>query len=132
MKTSIIPFPLSLYQSNGDGTAAVFRMSTDLRKTIGQAKALRYQFIGFKRSANARINLVIHESPYEGMAADEIMPGNAPFHASANLDTLRAAPVTVSGPFGTNVELVLKCSASAGGGLEDWYGLVAVTLIVEE
>ncbi len=132
MKRATILFPLGLYQSNNDGTAVAYKMPQELRTLVGQAKALRYQFIGFNRTTNARVVMTMFESPWEGTAADEVLPGAAPFHTSGNLDNLRAGPVQVAGPFGTNVEMVLKCSASAGGGPESWYGLVAATLILEE
>ncbi|MFH1467145.1 MAG: hypothetical protein ABIO70_22365, partial [Pseudomonadota bacterium] len=108
------------------------KMSKDLRALVGQASSLRYQFIGMSRTTNARVTLTMFESPWEDVAADEIAPGATPFHVSGNLDTLRSVPVQVDGPFGTNVEMVLKCLDSTSSGSESWQGLVAATLFFEE
>lgn len=132
VKRFTLLFPLGLYQSNNDGTGFFYKMSKDLRALVGQASSLRYQFIGMSRTTNARMELPMYESPWEDVAADEVAPGTSPFHTSGNMDTLRSVPTQVSGPFGTNVQMVLKCSASAGGGPESWQGLVAATLFFEE
>ncbi len=128
MKRSTILLPLGLLQSENTGAAKTYRFPAELRKAVGQADEIRYQFVGFRRSTNARVVLELYESPYEDLPADEVYDGT-PFHTSANCDALRSAPASISGPFSTNVEILIKCSDSTATGPEEWYGLVAATLI---
>jgi hypothetical protein len=132
MKRSTVIFPLRAYLSMTDGTTAIYRMPAELRGVVGQAKALRYQFVGFERSTNAQLELQMFESAYEDMPADEVIPGATPFHTSGSVNALRTSPTIVPGPFCTNVEMVLKVSASTGSVQESWQGLIAATLILEE
>jgi hypothetical protein len=132
MKRSTVIFPLRAYLSLTSGSAAIYRMPQELRSVIGQAKALRYQIVGFERSTNAQLELQMFESAYEDMPADEVIPGATPFHTSGAVTSLRTSPTTVPGPFCTNVEMVLKVSDSTSTAQESWQGLIVATLILEE
>jgi len=131
MKVNAIT-PLFLFQCESNGSAREYPLPAEIGTKAGQAKSIRYQFIGERRSPTARLHLKMYESPFTEVRASQVNPANAAFHTSGNIDVLRPAPTGIPGPFSTNVEFLVKIEDSGAANEQEWYGRVAFTFIMEE
>lgn len=134
MKRGVTIFQRSTFTSFSNGTVKKYVCSPEIWKMLGQAINIRYQFIGFRKSANVQIQLKIFESPCDEIPAHEVMPGTppTPFFTGTMCNILRPAPEMINGPFSHNVVAILEVSDSTTTAMEEWDGYVAATAILEE
>lgn len=134
MKKSVIALKRATYTNNGsDNKKALYQSPDELSHVLGQAKALRYQLVGFRIDANCELRLHLYETPYEGLRAADLIAGGTPFYSpGAATTTLRPVPQTIPGPFSEFVTLVLEVKHATDAAMVQWDGLVAVTMIIEE
>ncbi len=116
MKTEVAILTRATYQSNADGTKKTDTSEDAMAKKIGQAKSIRAQWVGFRRSPNARVTFSMWETCAPDIRPSEEMPGQAAFFTSAANNILRPVPSQINGPFAANVSFTLDVDASAGGG----------------
>lgn len=132
MKSIVIVFERSTWQSNSDGTLRTFVSRDSIREVLGQAKSMRVQIIGYRNLANTGVKLKMYENSYLDMRPTETNQSGAPFWTGTEATTLRPAPENISGPFGANVEFVMEVRNTAAGTQVEFDGIVVVTLIIEE
>lgn len=132
MKTEVVVFPRATYSTDAGGLKKTYTCDDALCKKLGQAKHIRVQWIGYRRSPNARVTFSMWETCAPDIRPSEEMPGQTAFFASGNIDILRPVPSQINGPFAANVNFTLDIVASAGAQVEEVEGALCVTLILEE
>lgn len=132
MKTMEVVFERQSYTSNADGSVKIHVSPDKLRTIIGQATAVRVQFVAFRMTPDTEVKLKFWESCYEGMRPSELQAGNGtPYWTSAAWTTLRPAPQTIDGPFGGDVEFTMEVRKTTGSTQAEVDGMIVVTLILE-
>ncbi len=131
MKKSLVVFVRTTYLSDAGGGVRVYTHDESLFKALGAAKLLRVQPVVFRMAPSTKLVIKAWESCWDGARPSQLQPGGSPFHTSADITALRPPPYTITGPFGSTMELTLEVSHTAAG-QGDWDGLLAVTLVMEE
>lgn len=132
MKKSIELFSRMTYQNEPTNQKRVVVSADSLAKSLGAAKAIRVQLIGYRITAGCELTLSMHETAHPGFRPNEVVPGGTPFHTSNVITTLRPAPYTINGPFCDNVCFTLQIKHTTDAAQVEFDGQVYVTLILEE
>lgn len=130
MKRNITIFSRKNYVTTDPGGGIQKHFCTEnFFDIMGQAKTIRYHFIGHWRSATARATLRTFES------AD---PDNRPGETGTQIGAATAVVVTgatfadVTGPFCGRVELTLEIDDTVPAGPQEFECEVHATLILDE
>ena len=134
MKKLLVAFEPNTYLSGALGVAKSYRHAIDLCEELGQAKTLLVQVVGERTTgADTRATIAVWHTSSTNQAPSEVGFSVS----STNIDDpnqLRPAMITVAGPLGGRVELVLTIlDKNASPNVLQAFALaVYVTAIYEE
>ena len=132
MKKSIELFSRMTYQNEPTNQKRVVISADSLAKSLGAAKAIRVQLIGYRITPGCELTLSMHETAHPSFRPNEVVAGGTPFHTSGVITTLRPAPYNIGGPFCDNVCFTLQIKHTTDAAQVEFDGQVYVTLILEE
>lgn len=132
MKKSVLVFPRDTYQSQADGNIRTYVCRDEVRRAMGQAKHIRFQLIGYRKSANARVTVKLWETPDPNLRPSEVVPGGTALFTGTAITALRSAPQQINGPFCDNVEMTLDIDEATPASQQEFDLEVWATLIIEE
>ena len=132
MKKSALVFPRDTYQSKSDGSTRTYVCRDEVRRAMGQAKDIRFQVIGYRKTTNARLTVKLWETPDPNLRPSEVAPSVAAAFTSTTISTLRSAPQQINGPFCDNVEMTLDVDEATPASQQEFDLELWATLIIEE
>jgi len=129
MKRIVEVYGPETYFSGPTGGIRAYHHRLDLCDVLGQPKSHRLQVLGHRRSANARLTLLVFETSVPRRRPE--LEGQQ-VGSSIVVTTLRPGLNTIAGPFAGRVEIVAQVDASTGTNTEEFDFEVWTTMLFDE